>query len=53
MKWSLTTQCYGETSKGAKDSNKRPLEWSPTNVTPNAKQAVTSGTPTDNDVLRR
>ena len=33
-------------------SNKRPLESSPTTVTPNANQAVTSGTPNDNNVLR-
>ena len=46
----VTTQNYEEISKGAKDSKKRPLESSPTNVTPNPKQAVTSGTPTDNNV---
>ena len=46
----VTTQGYEETSKEAQDSSKRPLESPPTNVKLIAKQAETSGTPTDNNV---
>ena len=47
----VTAENYEETSKRAKHWNKWPLELSPTIMTPNAKQVVTSGTPTDNNFL--